>query len=88
MISERTKAGLAAARARGVVLGGPALPAINETRLADAAARAQAIAPVLAELAGMSANAAAIELNARGVPTPTGRPWSAKTVIRVRGRLA
>jgi DNA invertase Pin-like site-specific DNA recombinase len=87
MISERTKAGLAAARSRGVVLGGPRLAEINETQRADAAARAQAIAPVLAELAGMSANAAAIELNARGVATPTGRPWSAKTVIRVRERL-
>src|SRR5262245_21959259 len=47
MISERTKAGLAAAKARGVKLGGPALSALNETRQADAAARARAIAPVL-----------------------------------------
>ncbi len=35
MISERTKAGLAAARERGVKLGGPRLPEINETRRAD-----------------------------------------------------
>jgi hypothetical protein len=53
-------------------------------RRADAAARAQAIAPILAELAGMSARAIAAELNARGIETPTGAPWSAKTVIRVR----
>jgi hypothetical protein len=26
-------------------------------------------------------------LNARNVETPTGRPWSAKTVLRVRERL-
>src|ERR1700737_4184594 len=38
MISDRTKAGLAAAKARGVKLGGPRLPAINETRQADALA--------------------------------------------------
>jgi hypothetical protein len=31
---------------------------------------------------------AAVELNARKVATPTRRPWSAMTVIRVRARLA
>jgi hypothetical protein len=46
---------------------------------------AKAIAPVLAELAGMSARAAAAEL--RQVATPSGAPWSAKTVIRARERL-
>ncbi len=54
----------------------------------DSVARARAIAPVLAELANMSARAAAAELNARGVETPSGAPWSAKTVIRARKRLA
>jgi DNA invertase Pin-like site-specific DNA recombinase len=88
MISERTRAGLAAAKERGVKLGGPRLPAINVTRQAEAAARAQSIAPVLAELAGMSAHAMAAELNRRKVETPTGAPWSAKTVLRVRQRLA
>jgi DNA invertase Pin-like site-specific DNA recombinase len=88
MISERTKAALAAAKERGVKLGGPQLPLINETRRADSAARARAIAPILIELVNMSARAAAIELNARHVKTPTGTPWSAKTVIRARERLA
>jgi DNA invertase Pin-like site-specific DNA recombinase len=87
-ISERTKAGLAVARARGVKLGGPALPALNETRRAGATARAQAIAPVLVELAGMSHEAAAVELNARKVATATGAPWSGVTVARARARLA
>ena len=47
MISDRTKAGLAAAKARGVKLGGPRLPAINERRQANALERARAIAPIL-----------------------------------------
>jgi DNA invertase Pin-like site-specific DNA recombinase len=88
MIAKRTRDGLAAAKARGVKLGGPAFPAINAARQEAATSRAQAIAPVLAELAGISAHAAAAELNARGVPTATGAAWSAKTVIRVRQRLA
>jgi DNA invertase Pin-like site-specific DNA recombinase len=87
MISKRTNDGLAAARERGVVLGGPVLPALNGARRAAAAGRAQAIAPVLAKLAGLSARAAAADLNARRVPTPSGKPWSAKSVIRVRARL-
>jgi DNA invertase Pin-like site-specific DNA recombinase len=88
MISDRTKAGLAAAKARGVKLGGPMLPAMNEAQQAAAAGRAQALAPVLAELSGMSAHKIAAELNRRGIATPTGAPWSAKTVIRARNRLA
>ena len=88
MISERTKAGLRAARERGVVLGGPKLASINSMRQQAAVSRAQVIAPVLTELAGLSARAAAAELNARQEPTPTGAPWSAKTVIRARARLS
>ena len=87
MISDRTKAGLAAAKARGVKLGGPGLPAINESRRVDSVARARAIAPILSELTSMSARAAAAELNARKIETPSGAPWSAKTVIRARARV-
>jgi hypothetical protein len=79
---------LAAAKERGVKLGGPRLPEINETRRTDSEARARAIAPILAQLASGSARAAAIDLNARHVKTPSGAPWSAKTVIRARERLA
>jgi hypothetical protein len=56
-------------------------------RLSSFASRLRAIAPLLHGLAGQSARAIAAELNARQVPTPTGAPWSAKTVIQVRGRL-
>jgi DNA invertase Pin-like site-specific DNA recombinase len=84
MISDRTKAGLAAAKARGVILGNPKLAADNR---AAAIERAEALKPVLSEMAGLSARAAATELNKRAIATPTGTPWSAKTVIRLRERL-
>jgi hypothetical protein len=76
----------AAEHCRGLKLGGPKLPAINETRRTSALERTKAIAPVIAELAGLSAHAAARELNVRGVATASGAPWSAKTVIRARER--
>jgi hypothetical protein len=43
--------------------------------------------PILAELAGMSANKAADELNRRGIATPKGARWHALTVMRLRKRL-
>jgi DNA invertase Pin-like site-specific DNA recombinase len=85
MISKRTKDGLAAAKARGVVLGNAKLATHNQ---AAAIQRAVTLRPILAELGGLSARAAAAELNARKIETPTGAPWSAKTVIRCRDRLA
>ena len=53
----------------------------------EAKARAEALRPLLSELSALSANAIAVELNKRGVATPTGAPWSAKTVSRVQKRL-
>ena len=87
MISERTKAGLQAARERGGTLGGPKVAELNAARRQAAVSRTEAIAPTLIELAGLSARAAAVELNDRRIPTPTGAPWSAKTVIGARARL-
>jgi DNA invertase Pin-like site-specific DNA recombinase len=84
LIAARTKAGLAAAKAKGVELGNAKLAADNR---AAAVARAKALKPMFKELQGLSARAAAVELNTRSVPTPTGAPWSAKTVIRVRKRV-
>jgi DNA invertase Pin-like site-specific DNA recombinase len=86
LISERTRAGLAEAKRRGVRLGGA-----NETSAANARSameRAEALRPVLSELASMSASAAAAELNRRGVETPAGGRWHSATVRRVRERLA
>jgi DNA invertase Pin-like site-specific DNA recombinase len=84
MISERTRAGLAAAKERGVVLGNPKL---GESNRIAAAARAESLKPVLTELNQLSARQVAEELNRRGVETPAGGKWHAQTVIRVRERL-
>ena len=86
LISERTKASLAAAKARGVKLGGANLQ--SELAAKEAQARAEELRPVFAELTGLSARKAAEELNRRGVPTPAGGKWHAVTVLRVRERLA
>jgi hypothetical protein len=50
--------------------------------------RAKALAPLFDELADKSAREIARILNDRSVATPTGKPWSAMTVIRARERLA
>jgi DNA invertase Pin-like site-specific DNA recombinase len=85
LISERTKASLAAAKARGVKLGG----ANSQSELAakEAQERAEELRPLFTELAALSARKTADELNRRGVPTPAGGKWHAMTVLRVRERL-
>jgi DNA invertase Pin-like site-specific DNA recombinase len=85
LISERTKAGLAAAKRRGTKLGGH--NAQSDRTAAEAAERAEALRPVLTELKGKSANQAAAELNRREIATPAGGKWFATQVIRVRSRL-
>jgi DNA invertase Pin-like site-specific DNA recombinase len=85
IIGERTRLALQAAKARGVKLGGSNRKSVENR---DAAlARAKALRPVLTELAGLSARAAAMELNKRQVETPAGGRWHAQTVSRVRERL-
>jgi DNA invertase Pin-like site-specific DNA recombinase len=85
LISERTKAGLAAAKRRGIRLGGPNLQ--SEKAAAEAAKRPEGLRPILADLATLSATQAAAELNRREVPTPAGGRWFATQVIRLRHRL-
>jgi DNA invertase Pin-like site-specific DNA recombinase len=86
LISERTKAAMQRAKARGVVIGG--LRDKGRELQREAEQRAQALAGVFAELSELSARAAAEELNRRGVETPAGGKWHAAQVIRVRARLA
>ena len=84
LISARTKAALAQAKARGKKLGNAALAAANR---AEALERAEELRPVLEELRGLSLRKLAEELNARGIPTPRGGSWRAMTVRTVLGRL-
>ena len=71
LISERTKAALAAKKAQGVRLGGLNTGVIKARD--EARERAEVLRPLFAELAGKSARAIAAELNERKVPTPKRR---------------
>jgi DNA invertase Pin-like site-specific DNA recombinase len=64
MISERTKAALAAARERGVKLG---RDDIGDANRDAAAARDAELKPILVELAALSSRAAAAEIERRGL---------------------
>jgi DNA invertase Pin-like site-specific DNA recombinase len=92
-ISARTKAALAAAKARGVKLGGPKLAEAQAkgqaAQKADADSRAANVLPVIREIqaAGVtSLNAIAQTLNARGVQTPRGGHWFASSVKNLLSR--
>ena len=52
-----------------------------------AMAHARSLVPIFAALDHLPAAEVAATLNARGVPTPQGKPWSALMVIRTRGRI-
>jgi DNA invertase Pin-like site-specific DNA recombinase len=85
MISQRTKDALASLKAQGKKLGG--LRPKTAMRMQAADKRAEALRPVFTELRELSANAIARQLNARQIATPSGKPWSAVTVLRVQRRL-
>lgn len=91
-IGTRTKAALAAAKARGVLLGraGPSnlRPNIEERQRA-ANAFAGRLRPIITgmEMRGMSQRSMMNELNAIGVPAPKGGAWRLAQVQRVLARL-
>ena len=97
MISQRTKAALAAAKARGVKLGGDRGHARQDPAKARAAlvgradARARDLAPLVREIkaAGTGSLAGiARELTARGIPTPAGRgTWAAQQIANLLARM-
>ena len=93
LISDRTKAALAAAKVRGVILGNPRLAearAIAHAGLkADAEAHARAVTPAIREARAAGAGSLrsiAAALNARGIATARGGRWEAQTVANVLRR--
>lgn len=89
-ISDRTKAALAAAKARGVQLGRN-VHTINAARATAADQYAASMAPIIADIAASGAtraSAIAAALNARGIPTSRGGTWQCVQVQRLLDRIA
>jgi DNA invertase Pin-like site-specific DNA recombinase len=98
-ISARTKAALAAAKARGKKLGCPKGAAAfgarrgagaAEGRIAKADARAHGLRSTIDSIKAVgvtSANAIAGELKVREIATPRGGQWTARSVLNVMARL-
>lgn len=84
LISTRTKAALAAARERGVVLGNAAQAKMNAQRANE---HSEQLRPALYKLQTMSSREIAADLNERGLKTSRGGRWSSRTVLRVLHRL-
>src|ERR1700737_831783 len=83
MISERTKAALQAAKARGKVLGNPNMPEISKRGtvavIANARRFAANVRPIIKEImraGATSHNAIAAKLNERNVRTARGGVWT------------
>jgi len=92
-ISERTKAALTAAKARGVVLGvtGPAnLKSCNEQRQLKAREFHDRLRPVLDGMVvqGLSRRGMVVRLNDLGIKAPMGGAWSLGQVQRLMSRLS
>jgi DNA invertase Pin-like site-specific DNA recombinase len=93
MISVRTKAALAAAKARGVKLGGPKLRIARRNAIAaikgNADRQAANVLPIIREVqrtGAVTLRDLADALNARGIPTPRGGKWYATSVRNVLSR--
>jgi DNA invertase Pin-like site-specific DNA recombinase len=95
-LSERTKAALAAAKARGKRLGTPATPAgavdrMRVARKAQAAQYAANVLPIIRDIQAAghtSLNAIAGQLKARKVATANGGRWRHVQVRQILDRAA
>jgi DNA invertase Pin-like site-specific DNA recombinase len=95
IIATRTRDALQRAKARGVKLGGPKLAearkaAVGRRNVANADHHAANVLPVIREIqrSGASLHQIADALNARGIGTPRGGRWYAKSVSNVLARSA
>ncbi len=89
LISERTKAALKAAKARGARLGRHGAEVLAPQYREEACQRAKQIEPIIRELQGKGLSLAKIaaELNKRKVPTPRRGRWDHSSVRNVLNRL-
>lgn len=94
LISSRTKAALAAAKARGTRLGNPNLAAVRGNAVANIKANAEQFAsnvlPIIQPMKerGLSLRAIADALNTRGIETARGGKWAATQVADILRRTA
>lgn len=94
LISERTKAALAAKKAQGIKLGRPkgadtstATQASVSKRMGEAQAWAESHGPAILRMAkSMNTNQIAMTLNEQGISTRRGGKWTATSVKRVLER--
>lgn len=94
LISERTKAALAAKKAQGIKLGRPkgadtstATQASVKKRMSDAQSWAEKHGPAIMRMAKtMNTNQIAMTLNEQGLSTRRGGKWTATSVKRVLAR--
>ena len=90
MISQRTKEGLAAARARGVILGvnGSALAKLNREQADQYATELAGKIRVIPKCLRTSITNLTNELNARKIPTARGGIWHRQSVYRLMKRYS
>jgi DNA invertase Pin-like site-specific DNA recombinase len=89
IIGERTKAALAAAKARGVRLGANGAM-LAKRHKADAIGYARQIAPAISaarQAGAQTVRQLADSLNAMGIPSRQGRRWHPASVSRLAKRL-
>jgi DNA invertase Pin-like site-specific DNA recombinase len=88
LVSERTKAALKAAKARGVKLGRYGAEVLAPKYHEEAVRRAKELEPLIRELRGYSLNQIAGELNRRKVKTPRGGRWDHSSVRNILCRMS